>query len=89
MSLAIHYGQTSVMRWLFDRKFCPTDEHLELALALEQTEIIQTFRDLNTRSLSSLVNGEEILVLAVRFGSKDIYRDLIKKGANTNCRDRN
>lgn len=89
MLLAIYYGQTSVVRWLFDRNFCPTDEHLELTLALEQTEIIQTCWDFNTLSLSSLANGEEILVLAVRFGSKDIYWDLIKKEANVNCRDRN
>lgn len=87
MTVAIHFGQTPVVRWLVDKDFTPTDEHLELAFHLQRSEIVQTLLDLNILSFNTLVNGQKILVLAVRFSLGDIYRDLIKKGANICCQD--
>lgn len=89
MTVAIHFRQTSVVRWLLDRNFCPTDEHLELAFDLQGSDIVQTFLDVKVLSVDTLINGRDILVLAVRSGLWDIYRGLIKKGANVNYRDRN
>ena len=89
MYVAIRSGQTSVVRWLVDLKFTPTDEHLELGFRSQRSEIVQIFLNENFLSTNTLLNGQEILVLAVRFGLCDIYRNLIKKGANIHCSDKN
>lgn len=90
MTVATRSSRTSVVRWLIDRKVCPTDEHLNLAFHSRRSDIIQFFFG-NECSIpvspDTLVNGQEILILAVRMSLSDIYRDLIKKGANMNCRD--
>lgn len=89
MRMAIHFGQTSVVRWLFDQNVCPTDEHFEIAFHLGRPEIVQTFLDMNVLSLNTLVKGHEILVLAVCSGPRDIPWDLIKKRASTRYQDQN
>lgn len=89
MMLAIHFGQTSVVRWLFDQNVCPTDEHFEMAFHLGRSEIVQTFLDMNVISLNTWVKDHEILVLVVCFGPRDIFWDLINKRASTPCQDQN
>lgn len=87
MTTAIRFGRSSVVRWLGDRYIYPTDEHLKLAFNLDQSEIVQTVSDLYVLSLNTLLNGQKFSVPTVRFDFGDIYRDLIRKGANVKCRD--
>lgn len=87
MTVAIRSGQTSVVRWLFDRSVCPTYELLKQAFHYQRSEIVQTFLDMDFLSLNPLVSSEDVLTLAVQSNLGDIYRYLIKKGANINYRD--
>ncbi len=55
MRIAIRHGRTSVLRWLFDRKFYPKDEHLELAFENGQSEIVQQVIEAYAISLNAPV----------------------------------
>ena len=88
MTMAIHFGRISVVHWLVVRKFHPTNEHLDLAFRHGQSEIIQIFVDINVISFDTLVDGQEVVVLAVRSGFRKVYQGLVKKGADRNFRDR-
>ena len=87
MTVAIHYGSASVVRWLLARKVYPTDTQLKLAFSFQQTGILRIFLDEDSVSCNMLEHGQENLVLAVRYDLKDIYQALITKGTNFNCRD--
>ena len=88
MTTAIRFDRISVVRWLVVRNVYPTSEHLDLAFNHGQSEIIQTFVDMNLISFDTLVNGQETVVLAVRSGFRKVYQDLLRKGGDWNFRDR-
>ena len=85
MTAAIRCGQTSVVRWLYDHKLCPTNDHIKLAFQHRRPKIVQFFLDVNTLSHDRWIDGQEVLLLAVRFDFVDIYRSLLEKGANIKC----
>lgn len=89
MALAIQNRRTSVVRWLVVRGVYPTNKDLALAVQDRSLEIIQTLWDMDVISLSTRVDGEELLVLAVRQDHWTLYQYLVKKGANRNTRDEN
>lgn len=88
MRLAILHGQTSVMRWLFDRQFYPRNEDLELALK-HKPEIVQVVMEKYCLSFNTLVNSQKLLASTVRLNLGDMYQELTRKGANMNYRDGN
>ena len=88
MTIAIHFGRISVVRWLVVRNIPPTNEHLDQAFSHGQSEIIQNLVDMNVISFDTTVNGQETMVLAVRSGFHKVCQDLVKKGGDWNFRDR-
>ena len=88
MTIAIHFGRVSVVRWLVVQNIHPTNKHLNLAFRHGQSEIVQYFVDLNAIFFDTLVYGQEIVVLAVRSGFRKMCQDLVKKGGDWNFRDR-
>ncbi len=89
MTMAIRYGRTSVLRWLFDRKFYPLNEHLELAFEIGQSEIVQQVMEAHALSLNTLVNGQNLLAQDCRLNLGDMYRDQVGKRDNKDWRDQN
>ena len=88
MTVAILYGQTSVARWLVDRKCCPTRQHIRLAFEYGQPDILQTFLDTNLLSEGTLVNGGQVLVLAICSRKAITHHDFFNnRGANWDIRD--
>ena len=72
MTVAIHFNQVSVARWLLDRSICPTDEHLQLAFGNGRSDIIQIFLNMNFLPLTM-----EMMTMAIRFDQTSVVRWLV------------
>lgn len=87
MEMAIRRRETSVVRWLVVRDVYPTDGQLVLAVQDPHLRIIRTLWDTNIISFNTRVDGEELLVLAVRKNLWHLYKYVLEQGADRNFRD--
>ena len=88
MTVAIRFGQLSVVNWLLSRHVRPTNEQLHSAFKYRHQEIIRTFYDGNTIFVDALIDGQLPLILALCNHLEDVVQGLIEKGVNVNYRDR-
>ena len=85
MTLAVRYGQTTVVRWLVVRNIYPTEEHLELAFLMarslddhySRSEIVQTVVETYLLFFNISVDGRKLLAATVRCDLGDAYQHLV------------
>ena len=87
MRLAVHYGQTTVVRWLADRNIYPTEEHLKPTFRMARfhvrSDMAQTVVEMYLLSFNILVNGQKLLAATNRCELRDMYQHLV----DMDCQD--
>ena len=87
MTLAVHYGQTTVVRWLVVRFIYPTEEDLELTFRMarfySRSDMVETVVEMYLLSYNILVNGQKLLAATVRCELGDMYQHLV----SMDCQD--
>ena len=82
MTLAVRFGQTTVVRWLVIRNIYPTEKHLELAFLMAcdmdryylRSEMVQTVVETYLLSFNVFVNGQKLLAATVRCDLEGTYQ---------------
>ena len=85
MTLAVRYGQTTVVRWLVVRNIYPTEKHLELAFLMAcdmdryylRSEMVQIVVETYLLSFNILVNGQKLLAATVPCDLGSTYQHLV------------